>query len=303
MTTDLPPPEPPARTSAPTASYVPATRPAGAVAGASAGASNHPFQQPSNKRKGKDEPKPMTGLAAEIAARLKETFYSYDNRRTSDNRSAQTHLGPSEIGTPCDRRLAMSLMQIPAVNPGDGWAAFVGTCIHAGLADMFVWANAGSGRYAVEMPLEFPSALVPKGTGDLLDRVLLVFVDHKGMGRWSRKKLKTKGPSETYRVQVHVYGYGARLRGEKVEYVAIVGWPRDEATLDDLYVWVEKYDPQVARDALARVDAIAERISSTKTGNNYQIAAGFSTADDCRWCPHHMPGATDLSNGGCNGRT
>jgi hypothetical protein len=244
---------------------------------------------------------PMTALGEQIAARLKETFYAYTHTR---GRSVQATLGPSEIGTPCDRRLAMSLLRVPKVNPGmDGWAAFVGTCIHAGLQDMFEWANAGSGRYACELPLRFPSGNVPTGTGDLLDRVLCLFVDHKSMGRWSRKKLKTKGPGPQYRVQVHVYGHGARLMGEKVEHVAIVGWPRDEATLDDLYVWTEPYSDELARLALERVDAIAEKIERLRPqGSPIEISALFPIdSSDCRFCPWHKPGATSLE-GGCNGK-
>jgi hypothetical protein len=245
---------------------------------------------------------PMTDLGREIAARVKETFYAYGNRPSSDNRSAQVHLGPSEIGTPCDRRLAMSLLRIPAVNTGgDGWAAFVGTCVHAGLAEMFMWADAGSGRYSVETPLEFPSVLVPRGTGDLLDRVLCVFVDHKAMGKWSLNKLRTQGPSLTYRVQVHTYAYGAKRRGEKIRHVAIIAWPREGSTLDDLYVWTEPYDRTVAEKALKRVERIARDLpENCPPGEAALRAAQFDTAADCSYCPHHLSGSKDLKHG-CSG--
>lgn len=251
-------------------------------------------------------PVAMDGLALEIATRIKETFYAYTNRRSSDNRSAQAHLGPSEIGTPCDRRLAMALLGVDPVNTGgDGWSAFVGTAIHASLADMFTWASANSGRYAVEMPLEFPSALVPRGTGDLLDRVLCLFLDHKAMGKWSLGKLRTQGPSETYRVQVHTYAYGARQRGEKVRHVAIVGWPREGSSLDDLYVWTEPYDRDVAVKALARVDRISRKLGTVGEGGAPEVkaalAGAFPIAKDCNYCPFHLSGATDLKYG-CNGK-
>lgn len=270
------------------------------------------FSQPSTPQRRTSEAQPMTDLGAEIAARLKEMFFNYGNRRDEGNRSAQQTLGPSEIGTPCDRRLAMSLLRIPPVNPGgDGWAAFVGTCVHVGLADMLTWANADTGRYAVEVPLTFPSAYVPRGTGDLLDRVLLLFSDHKAMGKWSLNKLKSKGPLDTYRVQVQIYAYGARQRGEKVEHVAIIGWPRDQPTLEDLYVWTEPYDPKIARDALERVDRIAKVVESKRsaiaemdpqTMSDSDVAGSFPIADDCRYCPYHLPGANSLEGGGCNGK-
>ncbi|MFJ9848607.1 hypothetical protein [Streptomyces sp. NPDC101150] len=228
----------------------------------------------------------MAGLATEIAGRVKELFYAYDNRKSADNRSAQAHLGPSEIGTPCDRRIAMSLMQVPPVNPGgDGWAAFVGTCIHAGLADMFRWADHGTGRYATEMPLTLPSVTVPKGTGDLLDRTMLLFADHKCMGNSSLSKLRLDGPSNTYRVQVHTYAYAAIRDGEHVEHVAIVAWPREASSLKGLHVWTEPYDESIALAALARAEDIAARAHHLGRDGNPRRFDAFTTADDCRFCP------------------
>lgn len=262
--------------------------------------STSPFMQPGViPPKVKSE---MTELGKEIATRLKEIFYSYDNRKTSDNRSAQVTLGPSEIGTPCDRRLGMSLLGVPAVNPGgDGWAAFVGTCLHAGLDDMLTWADGGTGRFATEIPLKLPSTLVPKGTGDALDRVLCVFMDHKAQGQYSRRRLREQGPSDTYRVQVHTYGLGAVLAGEKVKHVAIVSWPRDGASLDELWVWTEKYDPKVAKAALARVDKLAAKVLPQKAAGLplMQISRSLPTADkyECRFCPQYLKGDTEMEKG------
>jgi hypothetical protein len=278
-----------------------------------------PFSQPasmSTRKESRRQFREMTELGQRVASELKQMFFQYNQRRAEDNRNAQATLGPSEIGTPCDRRLALSLMRFPAVNPGgDGWAAFVGTSLHAGVAEMLQWADGGSGRYAVEVPLTFKSVNVPSGTGDWLDRTLLLFNDHKMMGGWSLDKLKTDGPSETYRVQVHVYAYGARLRGDMVSSVGIVGWPRDKSTLDDLYVWTEEYRPEVARKALERVDGIAERVKELSAplhpdgewsaARPHEVAAQFElNASDCKFCPFHMPGAKSLKEGGpgCNGR-
>jgi hypothetical protein len=271
------------------------------------------FSKPLSERRSEAPTLPMSADGAELAARLKELFYAWDNRRSSDNRSAQTTMGPSEMGTPCDRRLALSLMRMPPVNPGgDGWAAFVGTCIHVGLAEMLMWADAGTGRFAVEQRLEFPSAIVPKGTADAIDRTLFMVDDHKCQGRWSRNKLKTTGPSPTYRVQLHVYAHGARLKGEKIEKVALISWPRDEATLDDLYVHVEDYNPQIAKDAFERVDRIAELVE-IKQRDLLEIhppdelkikaltASEFTVADDCRFCPFYLPNARSITDG-CNGK-
>lgn len=272
-----------------------------------------PFSQPAKAPAVITDAVPMTVLAEQVVARMKELFYSYDNRRAADNRSAQSTLGPSEIGTPCDRRLAMSLLHVEPVNPGgDGWAAFVGTAIHAALADMFLWASGDTGRFAVETPLTFPNEHVPKGTSDLLDRTLFMVDDHKTQGRWSLDKLKTKGIPPGYRVQLHTYGLGQRLKGERVDYVALISWPRESSNLDDMYAVIERYDPEIARDALARVDRIAAEVKVHETeratwagldinAHRLGIAREFSVADDCRFCPFFAPGDATMERG-CNGR-
>lgn len=253
----------------------------------------------------------MNDRGREIATRLREIFYSYVNRNARDNRSAQTTLGPSEIGSPCDRQLAMKLMGVPAVNPQESWAPFVGTAVHVELANMFEWANgANSGRFAVEMPLTFGSAVVPRGTGDLLDRVLFMFLDHKLMGKYSLKKLIEQGPSEEYRVQLHTYAYGAEKAGEKVKEIALVGWPREESSLQNLYVHVEPYDRQIALDAIARVERLHRevqgRIGAVPTNvfvseNPLEVAQTFGTADACRWCPFHNKADKRFTRG-CPGK-
>lgn len=234
----------------------------------------------------------MSPRGQQIATMFKEIFYQYTNQT---GRSSQTHLGPSEIGTPCNRRLAMSLMQRPHVNPGgDGWAAFMGTCMHAGLAEMFMWADAGRGRFATEVGLDYPNIHVPHGTSDLLDRVLFMVDDHKGMGHRALETLRRKGPKPTQRVQLHVYALGQRLRGERIDYVALVAWPRDQSSLDTLYVWEEPYDPAIAKEAFDRVDRLAAAVEQEVDPYTLPIA------DDCEYCPFHHAGHAQV--GGCNGR-
>ncbi|MER5252935.1 hypothetical protein [Streptomyces sp. NPDC002855] len=252
----------------------------------------------------KAEVQEMSQFSKELVARVKEIFFAYTNRM---ERNAQTTLGPSEIGTPCDRRLVMHLLGVDPVNPGgDNWASFRGTCTHVGLAEMFDWANANTGRFATEIPLTFPSVLVPKGTGDLLDRVLLLFVDHKTMGSFSLTKLKTEGLTPTQRVQLNMYAYGATLRGEVVERIAVLGWPIQNSTLQALWAVDELYDEQIALDALARVERLGDEITDQTATHGYeplQIAGSFSVdASDCKFCPYYMPNAKSLDSGGCNGK-
>lgn len=247
-------------------------------------------------------PLDMSTEAEQLVARMKEIFYAYSNRM---DRSVQETLGPSEIGTPCDRRLAMSIMRIPSVNPGgDNWASFVGTCVHTGLAEMFLWADANQGRFAVEQRVEYPNALVPKGTADLLDRTLLMVDDHKLMGRWSLDKLRLEGIKPLYLVQLMLYAYGLILKGEKVKKVALLGWPREQATLNDLTAVVLPYDESIALDALRRVDEIDALIKRMQEGTSLaplKIAKHFSVEDDCTYCPFFAKGDSEMTRG-CNGR-
>lgn len=245
----------------------------------------------------------------DLGVSIREIFYAYNNRDSTDNRSAQRHLGPSEIGTPCDRRLAMELLGVPHVNPGgDGYAAWLGTQGHRGMADIYEWADGRSGRFAVETKLSFPSKLVPRGTGDLLDRKLRAFVDWKFMGFNSIKSLRMYGPKATYRVQIHTYAGGAVERGEKVEHVAIVGMPRQGYSLDEMYVWSEPYDPSIYRAALERVERIGAEVATGlghsphgPGGVSADVAKSFAVAKDCDYCPFHLAGSSDLGHA-CNGR-
>jgi hypothetical protein len=260
------------------------------------------YDQPAKLNRAVKAQRPMDEFELQLCAMFKEIFYQYTNR---SRRSQQTTLGPSQVGTACDRRLVMHFLAAPKVNPGgDNWASFVGTQIHNGLEAMLKWADAGKGRFAVEQRLKFPSQLVPSGTADVIDRTLFMIDDHKAQGQWAADQLRTSGPSPLYRTQLHVYGMGARQRGERIERVALISWPRDKSNLDDLYVWSEPYNPQIARDAFERAEGLkAWTVELQSSGKAPQeIAAMANISDDCRYCPYHMPDAKDLTNGGCNGR-
>ncbi|MFH8626212.1 hypothetical protein ACH4A8_30750 [Streptomyces vietnamensis] len=115
-----------------------------------------------------------------------------------------------------------------------------------------------------------------------------------------------------------MYAYSARQRGEKIEHVAIISWPRDEATLDDLYVWTEPYNPAIAQKASERVHRIGDEVEQKQAelvetygvpaSNERQllqikarIGADYNVADDCRFCEYYLPGARSITQG-CNGK-
>jgi hypothetical protein len=127
--------------------------------------------------------------------------------------------------------------------------------------------------------------------------------DHKAMGRFSLDKLRTEGIKPLYRVQLNVYGYGQRQKGERVTHVAVIAWPREQATLKDLYAVVEPYDESVALDAFARVDSIAKRVAvGTAEGlEPLAVARRFDVQNDCTYCPFYAKGDSMMTRG-CNGR-
>src|SRR5215207_9759146 len=122
-------------------------------------------------------------------------------------RSLQVQLGPSELGTECDRRIGYKIAQVPEVNVHmDPWTVFVGSAIHSRLQECIdTWGrNDGSERFLTEQhaPLdEFINA-----HPDLLDVKRNMVIDHKSTTSDTIKKLKAGGIiSPGYQIQVHLY--------------------------------------------------------------------------------------------------
>jgi uracil-DNA glycosylase len=233
---------------------------------------------------------PLTGEAAEHKARILEIFWAHVN---SSDRTQQTTLGPSEVGDECDRALAFKLAGQPHVNPGtDGWAAWVGTQIHAGLEEMFRKADRGRGRYAVEQNVEVSPPTVPRGTFDLGDRVLGMVQDHKSLGKSSLSNVWLDGrPSEKYITQLMVYAFAANKAGGSYDKVALLAWPRESPNLNDMWVWVAPYDEERATSALNRAHAIDDEIRGGRTPWSFDKTVSFG----CKFCPFHQPGQKDPS--------
>ncbi|GAA3305879.1 hypothetical protein [Nonomuraea dietziae] len=65
-------------------------------------------------------PDPFTTLCADI-----DQIIGYAS--THQPRSLQQQLGPSDLGSPCDRRLGFQLARIPPCNFPSKWEAYIGT--------------------------------------------------------------------------------------------------------------------------------------------------------------------------------
>lgn len=224
-----------------------------------------------------------------LADELRTVVRDHDAR---DPRSLQLSLGPSEIGEPCAGRLARRLMDEPQVNTSaDPWAAYVGTAVHARLADAFTAANERLGRirYLVETRVTVRDGL--SGSADLYDVDRALVGDHKILGESSMREYKRSGPPSNYRAQAHLYGVGFARLGLPVREVAIAMYPRG-GMLAGLHVWSEPFDPAIADAALERHDAILEAACALdvdrKPGNYSHIPT--EPGHRCTFCPFWKPG-------------
>lgn len=200
-------------------------------------------------------------------------------------RSLQTNIGPSEIGTPCTRKLGYKVTHTVPVVSHAAWRPVIGTATHAWLAEAFVMSKLPDGRprYLVETRVEVGEidGEPITGTADLYDRVTGSVVDWKVVGPTSlRAARSTVKPSQ--HVQVQLYGTGFVRRGLPVERVGIAHLPTGGELHEMVVQWFD-YDPQVGIDALARADGIAYALRTLGPG----MFSALPTADDycasCSW--------------------
>lgn len=220
-------------------------------------------------------------------------------------RSLQRRIGPSEMGIPCDLRIAYRLLGTPECNPTAGrlpWKPFVGTAVHAALQVLLEAAGTRDPLYDLAGPRYLIEHRVPiaqvggediDGSCDLYDRVSCTVLDWKIIGGSQLRRYKADGPGEQYRTQVHLYGYGWRRRGYPVRHVAIYFLPRDQEWRQR-HIWSEPYDEQIALGAITRVQGIAALTSALGAG---ALPLMRRRQAWCQFCPWHKPGATDLPDG------
>lgn len=229
---------------------------------------------------------------------------------TNQPRSLQKRIGPSEIGTPCDHCLAAKLAGWQPTQQGIPWASTVGTAIHSLLED-FVW-NHQLGqeppyRYYTEQTVTVGQIGGQDITGsiDLLDVAVGATVDYKCVAKTSLQKYKREGPSQTYRVQAHLYAKGANAAGIKTDTVSICFLPRASNNFYERHWWSEPYNPQIAEDALARANQLHTNLTaletiSTQTRDTW--ISGLPRAKGCWDCPR-MPDAPQQTTIDANGVT
>lgn len=223
-------------------------------------------------------------------------------------RTLQQHLGPSELGVPCDRQVSGKMAAMPATNHVvDPWPSIVGTALHAWEADAFDADNVRSNvlRWVTEQKVT-PHPDHP-GTADLYDALEQCVVDHKNLGGSSLDKIRKGGPGNTigprhYRAQLFMYGLGYVLLGLPVKKVVIAAYPRTGSSIDGLYVRDEDFTSD-GFTLLPEPRALLEQVFADTARRKGQAEALLNGSlafpdvpsaaddDDCYFCPFYRPEA------------
>lgn len=232
-------------------------------------------------------------------------------------RSRQTALGPSELGTPCQRQIAYKLAGVPR-QPEDKrppWAPMQGTAVHGLMEEALRFHNArlGRERWLVEERLEVDPGLpgVPGiyGHGDAYDLDQQMVVDWKHTGVTTLREVSRKTVANDqlvkpeYRVQAHLYGYGHQRAGRDVKWVRLVFLARSH-DYSDSREWTERYDPAIAIKAVDRYYATHDLLNSLNPAANPQLWAVVPAQPGkaCDWCPFRRVGGP-ADGTGCPGNT
>lgn len=258
----------------------------------------------------------MTGLFADephedlLLGDLERAITDYSR---SFARTQQMALGPSGVGTACERKLAMTLLESDKINDDrDEWTSSVGTAIHSWMEGALEHQNellrqAGRPtRWLVEKTVEIRTGL--KGHTDAYDLWTNTVLDHKFPGVTAIRKYRKQGnPGREYIWQAHLYGLGWARLGFPVRKVAIAMYPRS-GLIRDTWLWQQPYDEAVAHEALERVDGVlgklnAGELAAGEDGLRLVLNSMERDTTNCSWCEFWTGGPGPSSNPakGCAG--
>lgn len=211
-------------------------------------------------------------------------------------RSKQTKVGPSEVSSPCPRKVAYQILGVPKiVEPTVNLAAWVGTGIHtqmeAALKDHPDWLV----EQAVSVTVKAHGhKYTLAGTLDAYHKPTYTIIDWKSVGPSALAKYRRKSP-DRYLDQVAIYGLAAILTARfRVDNTAICYIPRN-GDLADIHLDVHPWDENRAENVLRRF----EYLNVAAVGGR-EILPHLPTGDDCRFCGWWQPGS-DNPETGCPG--
>lgn len=223
-------------------------------------------------------------------------------------RSRQRSIGPSELGDPCDRRIAYRIAAVDSVNiHGDPWPAIVGTAVHGWLEEAITRFQRENGYQGWLTELRVHPDPLVAGRSDLFHEPTGTVVDFKTTNADTIRKLQRGGaPSPGYITQINLYGLGHVRAGRPVNNVCLVYYPRS-GWLRDAFVWHGAYDQGIAEQALQRMYTIGFQLLDLDIESHPEYFAEIpaTAGDNCVWCPmfkRDMDPSIQASRDGCPGR-
>ena len=236
-----------------------------------------------------------------------------ENDIRNQPRSLQKRIGPSEIGDPCTHCLAARLAGWDRNEQEVGWLAFIGTCVHAYLEDLFTGLDREE-QDAGHQPMFLTEQRVTVGqirgqdvTGStdlyMPDQMSTantgMTVDWKIVGTNTLNRVKrNEDPGEQYTAQAHLYAKGWETAGHPTSHVCVYFMPRNKMSLADGYVWIDEYKPEIAEQALDRANSIARNLDALATISpeaRDQWITGLDRKEGCFNCPRYDDWNNDLS--------
>jgi hypothetical protein len=251
------------------------------------------------------DPKRPVGFDHPMRRHLIDLIKRHD---ASSARSRQAAIGPSELGTTCDRRLAMRMAGVETINRfADPWPAIAGTAVHTWLEDMLQADNRrlGRNRWLTEITVEVDPLV--KGHSDAYDTDECRVIDWKNPKADKVSTLRQRmerGDLEGYKIQGMCYGLGMYRAGYRVDTVALMFLPMGGLLRNAAYVeW--PFEPAVAQRALERLYAVGREVielQRQRPGVDIWGLVPCDVSQLCGWCPFYNKSAVEASQRGCPGR-
>jgi hypothetical protein len=250
---------------------------------------------------------PASGPPPSTLDEIEGALARYESSRP---RSVQRTLGPSELGTPCRRQIALKLAGVQRHERGGlPWAPMCGTAVHSLMESVLEAENErlGRPRWIIEETVHLDDEL--KGHGDAFDTDHGLVVDWKYTGTTARRKARRRNVpnaelvSTEYRVQAHLYGLGHANAGRDVRYVRLVMLARSHDFRESVE-WTEEYDERIAVDAMTRFYATRDEMTNMDGARFPERLAAIEATpgEACKWCPFQRPGP-EVDATGCAGNT
>lgn len=208
------------------------------------------------------------------AEMIRQIIVDHDAARP---RSRQTAVGPSDLSSPCDRKLLYQILGTPPVVPGDvNLKAWVGTAVHSAFEQILTKHDDWLSEQKLSITVAKGLKLV--GHLDAYHKPTYTVLDFKTTGPSAHDKYRRQSP-QRYLDQVAIYGLLAVLSGRmRVDYTGLVYVPRN-GDLRDIHVDVHPWDQDRADAAITRYERL-----HIAAGAGPQVIDLVNTADDCTFC-------------------